>query len=48
MENKDYNFNDEPNLPLDHNDKNSFGLPSDYFSMFEAKLREKMEFFKTD
>ncbi len=43
MENKDYNLNDEPNLPLDHNDKNSFGLPSDYFSMFEAKLREKME-----
>lgn len=43
MENNDYNLNDEPNLPLDHNDKNSFGLPSDYFSLFEAKLREKME-----
>lgn len=43
MKNNDYNLNDEPNLPLDNNDKNLFGLPSDYFASFEAKLREKME-----
>lgn len=43
MKNNDYNLNDESNLPLDNNDKNLFGLPSDYFSSFEAKLREKME-----
>ena len=43
MENNDYNLNDEPNLPLDHNDKHSFGLPSDYFASFEDKLRKKLE-----
>jgi hypothetical protein len=43
MENNDYNLNDEPNLPLDHNDKNAFGLPSDYFASFEDKLRKKLE-----
>lgn len=43
MENNDYNLNDEPNLPLDDNDKNSFGLPSDYFASFENKLRKKIE-----
>ncbi len=43
MENNDYNLNDEPNLPLDNNDKNSFGLPSDYFESFEDKLRKKIE-----
>ena len=43
MENNDYNLNDEPNLPLDHNDKYSFGLPSDYFVSFEDKLRKKLE-----
>lgn len=43
MENNDYNLNDEPNLPLNHNDKDSFGLPSDYFASFEDKLRKKME-----
>jgi hypothetical protein len=43
MENNDYNLNDEPNLPLDDNDKNVFGLPSDYFASFEDKLRKKLE-----
>lgn len=43
MENNDYNINDEPNLPLDNNDKSLFGLPSNYFALFEDKLREKME-----
>lgn len=43
MENNDYNLNDEPNLPLDNNDKHSFGLPSDYFASFEDKLRKKLE-----
>ena len=43
MENNDYNFNDEPNLPLNNNGKDSFGLPSDYFSSFEDKLRKKIE-----
>lgn len=43
MENNDYNLNDEPNLPLDDNGKNSFGLPSDYFASFEDKLRKKLE-----
>ena len=41
MESNDYNLNDEPNLPLNHNDKHSFGLPSDYFTSFEDKLRKK-------
>lgn len=43
MKNKDYNLNDEPNLPLDNNDQNLFGLPSNYFALFEDKLREKIE-----
>lgn len=43
MKNNDYNLNDEPNLPLDNNDKNLFGLPSNYFASFEDKLREKIE-----
>jgi hypothetical protein len=43
MKNNDYNLNDEPNLPLDHNGKNPFGLPTDYFSKFEDKLKQKME-----
>ena len=43
MKNNDYNVNDEPNLPLDNHDKSSFGLPSDYFSSFEDKLRKKIE-----
>ena len=43
MENNDYNLNDESNLPLNHNDKSLFGLPSDYFASFEDKLRKKLE-----
>jgi hypothetical protein len=43
MKNNDYNLNDEPNLPLDNNDQNLFGLPSNYFASFEDKLREKIE-----
>ena len=43
MKNNDYNVNDEPNLPLDDNGKNPFGLPADYFSTFEDKLKRKME-----
>ena len=43
MENNDYNINDEPKLPLDNNDQSSFGLPLDYFSLFEDKLRKKMD-----
>lgn len=43
MENNDYNLNDEPNLPLDNNGKNPFGLPKDYFSKFEDNLKKKIE-----
>jgi hypothetical protein len=43
MKNNDYNLNDEPNFPLENNDKNLFGLPSNYFASFEDKLREKIE-----
>jgi hypothetical protein len=43
MKNNDYNYNDEPNFPLDNNGKNPFGLPADYFSTFEDKLKQKME-----
>ncbi len=43
MKNNDYNLNDEPNLPLDNNDQNLFGLPLDYFASFEDKLRKKLE-----
>jgi hypothetical protein len=43
MKNNDYNLNDEPNLPLDDNGKNPFGLPAGYFSTFEDKLKQKME-----
>lgn len=43
MENNNYNFNDEPSLPFDNNDKHSFGLPSDYFELFEDKVRKKIE-----
>lgn len=37
------NKHDEPNFPLDNNGKNPFGLPADYFSKFEDKLKKKME-----
>lgn len=43
MKNNDYNLNDEPNLPFDNNGRNSFGLPEDYFSKFEDKLKKKLE-----
>jgi hypothetical protein len=43
MKNNDYNLNDEPNFPLENNDKNLFGLPSNYFESFEDKLREKID-----
>jgi hypothetical protein len=43
MKNNYYNLNDEPNLPLNNNDKNSFGLPAHYFESFEDKLRKKLE-----
>ncbi len=38
-----HNFENEPDLPLDNNGGNRFGLPSDYFASFEDKLRKKME-----
>lgn len=38
-----HNFENEPDLPLDNNSGNRFGLPSDYFASFEDKLRKKME-----
>ena len=44
MKNNDYNLSDEPNLPLDNNGKNPFGLPEDYFSKFEDNLNKKIEF----
>lgn len=37
------NFENESNLPLDNNGENPFGLPSDYFALFEDKLRRKLE-----
>ena len=43
MENNDYNVNDESNLPLYNNDGNAFDLPSDYFALFEDKIRKKLE-----
>lgn len=35
--------NNEPNLPLNNDGKNPFGLPADYFSKFEDALKHKME-----
>ena len=43
MNNKEINSNYEPNLPLDKNERPSFGLPSQYFESFETKLRQKLE-----
>ena len=43
MGNNDYNLNEDQNLPLDNIDKNSFGLPLDYFSSFEYRLKQKLE-----
>lgn len=43
MKNNDYNMNDESNFPLENNGKNPFGLPQDYFSKFEDKLKKKLE-----
>lgn len=43
MKNNDHNSNEEPNFPLDDNGKNPFGLPMDYFSKFEDKLKQRME-----
>jgi hypothetical protein len=42
MKNNDYNVNDESNLTSDSGDRNSFGLPADYFESFEEKLRIKI------
>jgi hypothetical protein len=43
MNNDIHNFENEPDLPLDNNGENPFGLPSDYFTSFEDKLRQKLE-----
>jgi hypothetical protein len=43
MKNNDHNSNEEPNLPFDDNGKNPFGLPMDYFSKFEDKLKVRLE-----
>lgn len=43
MKNNDYNMNDEPNFPFENNGKSPFGLPQDYFSKFEDKLKQKLE-----
>jgi len=43
MKNNDYNLNDEPDFPLDDKGKNTFGLPPDYFSLFEDKLKKRLE-----
>lgn len=40
--NKD-NFDDETKSPFDRNDRNSFGLPSDYFLSFEDKIKKRLE-----
>lgn len=36
-------MNDESNIPLNNNGENPFGLPQDYFSKFEDKLKKKLE-----
>lgn len=43
MKNNEHNFDNEPNLPFDENGKSPFGLPSDYFSSFEDKLKKRIE-----
>lgn len=43
MKNNDHNSNEEPNLPFDENGKNPFGMPMDYFSKFEDKLKQRLE-----
>jgi hypothetical protein len=43
MNNQKVNMNDEPNLPFDKNERQSFGLPSQYFESFETKLKQKLE-----
>lgn len=43
MNNNDFNINDKPNLPLNNNGKNPFGLPDDYFLKFEDQLKQKLE-----
>lgn len=38
-----HNFDNDPNSPLNNNGEFPFGLPSDYFSKFEGKVRQKLE-----
>jgi len=43
MKNNEHNFDEDPKFPFDENGKNPFGLPSDYFSLFEDKLKKRLE-----
>lgn len=43
MKNNEHNFDNDPKFPFDENGKNPFGLPSDYFSSFEDKLKKRLE-----
>lgn len=43
MKYNEHNFDSDPSLPFDQNGKKSFGLPSDYFSSFEDKLKKRLE-----
>lgn len=37
-----HNFENEPDLPLGNNGESLYGVPSDYFTSFEDKLRQKL------
>lgn len=41
--NEEHNFDNEPNFSFENKGKNAFGLPSDYFTSFEEKIKLKLE-----
>lgn len=43
MKNNEHNFDSDPENPFEQNGKNPFGLPMDYFSSFEDKLKKRLE-----
>ncbi|MFO0322102.1 MAG: hypothetical protein ACK504_06720 [Bacteroidota bacterium] len=43
MNSNENKFNEDPNLPFDKNERNSFGLPLNYFESFEKKIKQKLE-----
>jgi hypothetical protein len=41
--NEEHNFDNEPNFSFENKGSNPFGLPSNYFSSFEEKIKLKLE-----